>query len=82
MKTTKDKIAFQHPAIFPEQLAQDHILSWSNEDDLILDPMCGSGTTCKMAKLNNRKYIGIDVSKDYVDISRNRIKKIPIPLFI
>lgn len=44
---TKDKIAFQHPAVFPEKLAAEHILSWSNEGDVVLDPMCGSGTTCK-----------------------------------
>jgi len=53
-------IAFKHPARFPEQLAKDHILSWSNKEDLILDPLCGSGTTLKMAKLLNRRYIGID----------------------
>jgi len=66
-KTTKDKIAYQHPAIFPEQLAQDHILSWSNEDDIILDPMCGAGTTCKMAWLNKRNFIGIDMSEEYIN---------------
>ena len=49
--TTRDKIAFQHPAVFPEKLALDHILSWSNPGDLVLDPMCGSGTTGKMALL-------------------------------
>ena len=48
--TTNDKIAFQHPAVFPEKLAEDHILSWSNKGDTILDPMAGSGTTLKMAK--------------------------------
>ncbi len=53
--STSDRIAFEHPAIFPEKLAQDHILSWSNETDIVFDPMSGSGTTCKMAKLNNRK---------------------------
>ncbi len=72
-KSTKDKIAFQHPAIFPEQLAEDHIISWSNENDLIFDPMCGSGTTLKMAKLLNRKYIGIDISKEYCEIAQQRI---------
>lgn len=71
-KTTKDKFAYQHPAIFPEKLAEDHILSWSNEGDIVLDPMCGSGTTCKMAKLNNRRFIGIDISKEYVDLSEKR----------
>ena len=62
-----------HPAIFPEQLAQDHILSWSNEGDLVLDPFMGSGTTAKMAKLNNRNYIGFEISKDYCDIANKRI---------
>ena len=72
--STRDKIAFQHPAIFPEQLAQDHILSWTNEGDLVLDPMCGSGTTCKMAQLNNRRWIGIDVSEAYIKIARERCR--------
>lgn len=72
--TTSDKIAFKHPAVFPERLALDHILSWSNEGDLVFDPMCGSGTTCKMAKLNNRKYLGIDISESYIDIAKQRLK--------
>lgn len=72
--STKDKMAFKHPAIFPEKLAEDHILSWSNEGDIILDPMCGSGTTCKMAILNNRKFIGIESSTEYVEIAKERIK--------
>ena len=66
-KTTKDKIAYKHPAVFPDKLAQDHILSWSNENDIIFDPMCGAGTTCKMAYLNNRKFIGIDISEEYIN---------------
>ena len=72
-QTTKDKVAFQHPAIFPEQLAQDHILSWSNEGDTILDPMAGSGTTLKMAKKNNRHYIGIEIAPEYIDIINKRL---------
>ena len=64
MQTTKDKIAFNHPALFPEKLAEDHIISWSNEGDIVLDPMCSAGTTCKMNWLNNRKFIGIDMSKN------------------
>ena len=64
-----------HPAVFPEQLANDHIISWSNEGDLILDPMCGSGTTCKMAMVNNRNYIGIDVSEEYCEIARKRLSE-------
>ena len=74
-KSTKDKIAFQHPAIFPEQLAQDHIISWSNEGDLVLDPFMGSGTTAKMAILNNRNFIGFEISKEYCDIANKRINK-------
>ena len=71
--STSDKIAFKHPAIFPEQLALDHILSWTNENDLVLDPMCGSGTTCKMAKMNHRNWLGIDISEEYIEIAQQRI---------
>lgn len=63
-----------HPATFPEQLAQDHILSWSNEGDIVFDPMCGSGTTLKMAYANNRNFIGIDYSNEYVELSQKRLK--------
>lgn len=73
-KSTKDKIAFKHPAIFPEKLALDHILSWSNENDIIFDPMCGSGSVCKMAYLSNRNFIGIDISDEYInDICKPRL---------
>jgi len=72
--SASDKIAFEHPAIFPEPLAEDHIISWSNKGDVVLDPMNGSGTTTKMAYLNGRKYVGIDVSKRYCEIARKRIK--------
>ncbi len=71
----KDEISYRHPATFPEQLAQDHIVSWSNEGDIVLDPMCGSGTTCKMAYLNKRNFIGIDMSEEYInDICIPRLK--------
>lgn len=72
--TTKDKIAFKHPAVFPEKLAEEHILSWSNEGDIIFDPMSGSGTTCKMAFLNKRLYLGCDISKEYVEIATERLE--------
>ena len=71
---TGDDLAFEHPAPFPEQLANDHILSWSNEGDLVLDPFMGSGTTAKMAKLNNRNYIGFEISKEYCEIAERRLK--------
>jgi DNA modification methylase len=75
----KDKKTNKHPAIFPEKLAEDHILSWSNEGDTVLDPMAGSGTTLKMAKKNNRSYIGIEISQDYIDIINERLST-PISL--
>ena len=70
-----DKFAKQHPAVFPEKLAQMHILTWSNEDDVILDPFMGSGTTGKMAKINNRKFIGIELDDTYFEIAKNRIEQ-------
>jgi len=72
--STKDEYAFGHPAIFPEQLAEDHILTWSNENDIILDPFCGSGTTCKMAKKNNRNFVGIDCVPEYIEIAKKRVE--------
>lgn len=71
--STGDKIAFNHPATFPEQLAQDHIISWSNEGDIVLDPMFGSGTTLKMAKKNNRHYIGFEINPEYCKIAKARL---------
>lgn len=65
----------RHPAIFPEQLANDHIISWSNSGDLIFDPFVGSGTTAKMALLNGRNFIGIDISDEYCEIARQRLEQ-------
>lgn len=73
MRTTDDKSAYKHPAMFPEALARDHILSWSNESDVVLDPFSGSGTTAKMAKYNGRRFIGIEVNPEYVAISEKRL---------
>ena len=70
-----DKIASKHPAIFPEQLANDHIISWSNEGDLVYDCFMGSGTTAKMSILNNRNWIGSEISSEYCNIIEYRIKK-------
>lgn len=72
-KTTKDDIAFEHPAIFPEKLCQDHIISWSSEGEIVLDPFMGSGTTAKMAMLLNRHYIGFEISEKYCEIARKRL---------
>ncbi len=73
---TGDVYALEHPARFPERLAEDHILSWSNPGDLVLDPMCGSGTTLKMAIKHNRQYIGIDCAQEYCDLSERRIASV------
>ncbi|HPN38447.1 MAG TPA: site-specific DNA-methyltransferase [Melioribacteraceae bacterium] len=72
--STNDKFAFKHTAIFPEKLANDHILSWSNIGDVVFDPMCGSGTTCKMAYLNDRYFLGMDISEEYTEIARLRVE--------
>jgi len=76
IKSTTDRCAYKHPAIFPEKLAHDHIVSWSNPGDLILDPFMGSGTTAKMARLTGRDYIGFEISKEYCDIAEERLEAI------
>lgn len=78
MRTTKDKFAYEHPAMFPEKLAEDHILTWSNPGDIIFDPMCGAGTTLKMAYANKRCFIGIDYSTEYVELSQKRLEQVKV----
>jgi len=72
-KGTTCKEAYQHPAMFPEQLATDHILSWSNPGDLVLDPFTGSGTTCKAAKELGRNFLGFEINPEYCKIAERRI---------
>jgi len=72
--STKDKIAYEHPAIFPEKLVEDHILSWSNEGDIVLDPFAGSGTTGKIAQKLNRRWILIEAVAEYCEIAEKRIR--------
>ena len=71
-----DRSAHLHPAIFPEQLAIDHVRSWSDEGMVVMDPFCGSGTTCVAAKMLGRNYIGIDISEEYCQIARDRLKAV------
>lgn len=74
--SSKDALAFKHPAIFPEQLAIDHIRSWSNEGDIVLDPFMGSGTTPIAAYKLNRKAIGIEMNDEYYALSKQRITNV------
>ena len=73
-KKAEDQEAKGHPAPFPCALARDHINSWTNEGDIVFDPMNGSGTTCISALKLGRDYIGVDISEEYCEIARNRIQ--------
>ena len=73
--TTKDKIAFEHPAIMPEKLAEDQIKTWTNEGDIVIDPFAGSGTTAKMCLMNHRKFYGCEVSEEYCNIFIKRLEQ-------
>lgn len=72
-QSTTDDI-WSHPATFPEKLVKRHIYAWSNESEIIYDPFMGSGTTAKMAHLYKRKWIGSEISKEYVDLANKRLK--------
>jgi len=82
MGSTKDSYAFDHPAIFPEALARDHILSWSNPGDIVLDPMIGSGTTAKQAHLLGRHYLGFDISEEYCQLAKRRLANVEVQPFL
>jgi site-specific DNA-methyltransferase (adenine-specific) len=71
--STKDRIAFGHPALMPEQLAHDMIVTWTNEGDQVFDPFSGAGTTAKMCLLNRRKFHGTELSESYCNLAEERI---------
>jgi len=71
--TTKDDYAFEHPAMYPEELARDHILTWTNEGDLVLDPFMGSGTTAIMAYDTDRDFVGFEIDDKYYSICQRRL---------
>lgn len=79
--STSDDI-FIHPASFPEALARDHIISWSNPGDIVFDPMAGSGTTLKMAKQNSRHWLGFEISAEYCELTRRRVELTQVPLLV
>ena len=67
------QVAFRHPAIFPLTLARDHVFTWTNPGDLVLDPMAGSGTTLRAAKNLGRKAVGIEIHEEYISIIKERL---------
>jgi site-specific DNA-methyltransferase (adenine-specific) len=70
----EDRLWVGHPAIFPLKLPEDHIKSWTNENDIVFDPMCGSGQTLIAAKKLNRRFVGMDICEDYCELSRKRLE--------
>lgn len=73
IKPTQKINTGNHPAVFPYQLAHDHIVSWSCQDDIVLDPFMGSGTTGVACRNLNRFFVGIEIDKDYFEIAKSRI---------
>lgn len=69
-----------HPAPFPEELPHRLIQLYSFKDDIVLDPFCGSGTTCLSASKNERHYIGYDINQEYVDLAENRVNSFAMQL--
>lgn len=78
--STKDRVAFNHPAVMPEALARDHILTWSNPGELVLDCFAGSGTTLKAAMETGRRFIGVEINPEYVEIINQRLATKVLPL--
>ena len=74
-KDTKDQDAYGHPARFPEELARDHIYSWSNKNDTVMDPFMGSGTVAKQAILLDRNYVGFEISEEYCNLANSRLSR-------
>ena len=70
-----DHIAYEHPAIFPEKLVRDHIISWTNKNNIVYDPFMGSGTTAKMCIKTGRRYVGSEINRKYHNIIKRRLKK-------
>jgi site-specific DNA-methyltransferase (adenine-specific) len=75
MKSAKEDYVFEHPAVYPEALARDHILSWSSPGDTVVDCFAGSGTTLLMAKQLGRKGIGIEIEERYCEIAAKRLRQ-------
>ncbi len=78
--SSKDKIAYEHPATFPEKLVEDHIKSWSNPGDIVFDPFGGSGTTAKVSIKLDRKWLYVEKVEKYCDIAKRRIENMGVDL--
>lgn len=72
---TKDKDTYKHPASFPEDLVIDNLLTWSNSNDIVLDPFMGSGTVGTLCVKYNRVFHGIEISKEYFELATTRMEK-------
>lgn len=72
--SSKDKIAYEHPATFPEKLVEDHIKSWSNPGDIVFDPFGGSGTTAKVSIELDRQWIYVEKVAKYCDVAKRRLE--------
>lgn len=72
---------YAHPAVFPDSLARDHIITWSNAGDLVYDPFLGSGTTAAMAQELDRRFVGSEVSTPFYELSMARVRGNRLPLF-
>lgn len=79
LKSTLDREAFGHGAVMPDGLAVDLIRSWSKENDIVFDPMAGTGTVLKAALMCNRRWVGCETAQEYIDIARRRIAKVVDP---
>lgn len=71
---TTDKVAYQHPALMPEKLAEDMIITWTNPGDTVFDPFTGAGTTAKICLLSGRKFHGTEISEEYCQLSKERLE--------
>lgn len=79
--SNQDHFSHLHPAVYPDKLSEYHIISWSNENDLVYDPFMGSGTTAKMCIANKRNWIGSEISSEYCEIINKRISNVQQKLF-
>ena len=64
---------YQHPAMFPYDLANDQIITWTNKDDTVLDPFMGAGTTGLVCRNTSRNFIGIEIVDKYYDMCKKRL---------